>query len=251
MKSHTRPLQKYIHTYQGTYSKPVRKQLAAMFSWMKQEPMRIPDQTIRSGLLRQLGKHRHRKTSYRHDKIQHLAYDVLPPKESSHPCRYLSDRNLYEALHPAFYRNRDWAFLHRIFTEDDDKIPFKKGESRKKSRQKTGDSHAFIVWTQGHWVAVWQDIRRKRWYYFDSEANYNARPSCVKRAQRVARRHGYRTWHNRIPLQTKPGECGMFVIYFILHALERLPFRRFNQARYRDKINDETMTRYHHLLFRD
>lgn len=243
---HTPPLQ-YVHTYQGTYSKPIRRQLSTMFSWMKQEPMKIPDQAIRSGLLRQLGKDRHRKTSYRHDKVQHLAYDILPPKESRHPRRHLSDRNLYEALHPAFYRNRDWAFFHRIFTENDGRIPFVK--RTKKNKHITG--HAFIVWTQGHWVAIWQDVRRKRWYYFDSEAKYKMRPSCVKRAQRKARRRGYRTWHNRIPLQTRPGECGMFVIYFILHALKRLPMQRFNQHRYRQTINDETMNRFHHLLFKE
>lgn len=183
-------------------------------------------------------------TSLSYPQLQHLALDFVKPKPNA--TEGLTNANLFHQLHYYFRKHADRATFHRISIRR--RVPYAPPSSMTTTEP---PGHAFIVFTQGHWVAAWQDTARHLYYYFDSEADAKRTPDRVRRAMRAARRDGYAVHRNHKAFQRRPGECGCFVLYFLLYCLsgrDPLEFdrRRSDAARF---VNDQQMKRFRKSVF--
>ena len=103
-----------------------------------------------------------------------------------------------------------------------------------------------------HWIALFIDIKRGIIYYFDS--NGSSMPGEVKRfIERIQGQFEQLVGNtlkegNNVGFthQRKDGQCGMYVIYFIVELLtENTPPEKFNTER----ITDEQMEKYRTIIY--
>lgn len=195
-------------TEETCYSKHDRKKLSKAFPQIHAD---MDDHDIRDTLIDKVNTHGSmNKGNQSIQFLRHYAMDVMKPKPSIHPKKWLSNTNIYTVLYPYFRTHRDTITFHKMSLNAEPPIPSKDDHSA---------IDAWVIWYNSHWVGVWIDHERKLYFYFNSEGPDRKLPRCMKKAQKWCRQQTYRFVRNHTTFQKKPGECGMFVIYFMLYCL--------------------------------
>ena len=198
------------------------------------------------------------------ERITSEYFAPVPPKEwKTNDREWLSNEDIdkvldqYQAAYPEF------AYIHaspmdfdtkvgdRCVSEDLCKINLQ--EFRKKGKTKIGivlnlDTHDE---DGSHWVCMWIDLKKHILFYFDSAGNpptkeVNALASRLKKqGKELGLTLKYRDNRNKVH-QTTTSECGMYVLYFIIHLLKKKKkLTVFNRTR----VEDEEVARYRDVYF--
>jgi len=187
------------------YPTTERRRMATLFH--RKQWLTLPDRELRDTCQRAIDPH---AVTLSKDKKQHAlqiwARYRLKPAFPTHPQHWLSNSDLVRVLAPRFHKRAtlDMCLHHQI--------PFVH------PTQKHG-KHGFVVYDDNHWMAVWQDDTIPSWFFFDSECDRDRMPRNVKKGWKRAQRHRYQVRMNQKKFQHRPGECGMFVVYFLFHCL--------------------------------
>jgi hypothetical protein len=175
--------------------------------------------------------------------LRHYAMDVVKPKPSEHPKKWLSNTNIYAVLYPYFRQHRDQVTFHKMSLHDEPPLPSTKNKSH-------SAIDTWVIWYNSHWVGVWMDHERQLYYYFNSEGPDRKLPKHLKQAKTWCQKQHYRFVRNKTTFQKKPGECGMFVIYFMLYCLSgRDPLALDSNEEVKQVLTDAGMKQMRSSIF--
>jgi len=201
------------------------------------------------------------------ENIQRVKKDYfapVPPKEWKHNDReWLSNEDIDKVLEQ--YQNvyREFAFIHASPMDFDTKVKdrcvsealckINLEQYRKNGKTKIGivlnlDNHDD---NGSHWVCIWVDLKKQIIFYFDSAGNPPTREVDVladrlkKQGKAMGIHFKYQDNRNKVH-QRSNSECGMYVLYFIIHLLEKKKKpTTFNRTR----IEDEEVAKYRDVYF--
>jgi len=201
------------------------------------------------------------------DNVQSITKEYfapVPPKEwKTNDREWLSNEDIDEVLDQYQKVYPEFAYIHaspmdfdtkvndRCVSEDLCKINLQ--EYHKKGKTKIGivlnlDKHDR---DGSHWVCMWIDLKKRILFYFDSAGN-----PPTKEVDVLAARLKKQGNEMRLPLkyrdnrkkahQTTTSECGMYVLYFIIHLLQKKKkLTLFNRKR----IKDDEVAKYRDVYF--
>ena len=188
----------------------------------------------------------------------------VPPKEwKTNDREWLSNEDIDEVLDQYQKVYPEFAYIHaspmdfdkklgdHCVTEDLCKLNLQ--AYRKKGKTKIGivlnlDPHDR---DGSHWVCMWIDLNKKILFYFDSAGNPPPKEVNVfaerlkKQGKEIGLTLKYRDNRNKAH-QTTTSECGMYVLYFIIHLLKKKKkLTTFNRTR----IEDDEVAKYRDVYF--
>ena len=198
---------------------------------------------------------------------QHITKEYfapVPPKEwKTNDREWLSNEDIDEVLEQYQTVYPEFAYIHASPMDFDTKVDdrcvsedlckLNLDTYRKKGKTKIGivlnlDSHDL---NGSHWVCMWIDLKKKVLFYFDSAGNPPTKEVNVlaERLKKQGKEMGltlkYRDNRNKTH-QTTTSECGMYVLYFIIHLLQKKKkLTLFNRTR----IRDDEVAKYRDVYF--
>jgi len=195
--------------------------------------------------------------------IKHNFAPVPPNEWKSNDREWLSNEDIDEVLDQYQNTYPEFAYIHaspmdfdtkvgdRCVSEDLCKIDL--ASYRKKGKTKIGIVLNLDAHDRGgsHWVCMWIDLNKRTIYYFDSAGNPPKKEVNVlaDRLKQQGKAMGvtlkYRDNRNKAH-QTTTSECGMYVLYFIIHLLKnKKKLNTFNRTR----VKDDEVAKYRDVYF--
>lgn len=188
----------------------------------------------------------------------------VPPKEwKTNDREWLSNEDIDEVLEQYQQAYPEFAYIHASPMDFDTKVndrcvseqlcKIDLLDYRKKGKTKIGivlnlDTHDR---DGSHWVCMWIDLKKKVLFYFDSAGNPPTKEVDVladrlkKQGKEFGLNFKYRDNRNKVHQKTT-SECGMYVLYFIIHLLRnKKKLTLFNRTR----IEDDEVAKYRDVYF--
>lgn len=188
----------------------------------------------------------------------------VPPKEwKDNDREWLSNEDIDDVLEQYQNAYPEFAYIHASPIDFDTKVndrcvsealcKLNLETYRKKGKTKIGivlnlDTHDR---DGSHWVCMWIDLKKRIMFYFDSAGNPPNEEVNVlaNRLKKQGKAMGlslkYRDNRKKAHQRTN-SECGMYVLYFIIHLLQKKKkLTLFNRKR----IEDDEVAKYRDIYF--